>query len=43
MSQFGWRESVRSCSPMMADGGGARLGTKEEEGSPMVGVGEVGV
>jgi hypothetical protein len=43
MSKFGWRESARSCSPIMADSGGARVGTREEQGSPVVGVGVVGV
>jgi hypothetical protein len=42
MSPFGQRESVRSCSPIMADGGGARAGTREEDGSPMAGADEVG-
>jgi hypothetical protein len=36
------RERARSCSPIMADGGGARAGTREEEGSPVAGAGEVG-
>jgi hypothetical protein len=42
VSEFGWRESVWSCSPMMADDGGARAGTREEEGSPVAGAGEAG-
>jgi hypothetical protein len=41
VSPFGRRESTRSYSPIMADGGGARAGTREEL-SPVVGVGEVG-
>jgi hypothetical protein len=41
VSQFGWRERVWSCSPIMADDGGARAGTREEEGSPMARAGEV--
>jgi hypothetical protein len=32
MSQFGRRKSVRSCSPMMADGSSARAESGEEEG-----------
>jgi hypothetical protein len=32
VSQFGWRKSVRSCSPMMADGSSARAESGEEEG-----------
>jgi hypothetical protein len=39
---FGRRESAQSCSSMMADGGGARVGTREEVGSPVVGAGEAG-
>jgi hypothetical protein len=35
------RERVRSCSPIMADGGGARAGTREEEGSLVVGASDV--
>jgi hypothetical protein len=42
VSRFGRRESVRSCSQMMADGGGARAGTREEEWSPVAGAGEAG-
>jgi hypothetical protein len=42
VSPFGRRESARSYSPIMADGGGARAGTKEEELSPVAGAGEVG-
>jgi hypothetical protein len=42
VSQFGWRERVWLCSPMMADSGGAQVGIREEEGSPVVGVSEAG-
>jgi hypothetical protein len=42
VSPFGRRERTRSCSLIMADESGARAGTREEEGSPMVGAGEVG-
>jgi hypothetical protein len=42
VSPFGWRESAQSCSPIMADGGSARAGTREEEGSPVAGAGEAG-
>jgi hypothetical protein len=42
VSPFGRRESVRSCSSIMADDSGARAGTREEEGSPVEGAGEVG-
>jgi hypothetical protein len=37
------RESSRSCSPMMVDNDGARVGTREEEGSPVERDGEAGV
>jgi hypothetical protein len=40
VSQFGRRESARSCSPMMAGDGGAWVGTREEEGCPVAGAGE---
>jgi hypothetical protein len=40
VSRFGWRESVWSCSLMMADSDGAQAGTREEEGPPVVGAGE---
>jgi hypothetical protein len=43
VSPFGWRESARACSPIMVDDGGARAGTREEEGSPVAGAGEVGM
>jgi hypothetical protein len=33
---------VWSCSPIMADDGGARAGTKEEEGAPVAGADETG-
>jgi hypothetical protein len=33
---------MRSCSPIMADGGGPQAGTREEEGSSVVGAGKVG-
>jgi hypothetical protein len=33
---------VQSCSLIMVDGGVARAGTREEEGSLVVGVGEAG-
>jgi hypothetical protein len=42
VSPFRWRESAQSCSPIMADGDGARVGTREEEGSPVAGADEVG-
>jgi hypothetical protein len=42
VSQFGWRERLRLCSPMMVDIGGAQAGTREE-GSPVAGAREVGV
>jgi hypothetical protein len=32
---------MQSCSPIMADGGGARVRTREEEGSPVAEAGEV--
>jgi hypothetical protein len=41
VSLFGRRESVRSCSPIMADSGGSRVGTIEE-GSLVAGAGEAG-
>jgi hypothetical protein len=40
VSQFGRRESARSCSPMMAGDGGAWVGTREEEGCPVAGADE---
>jgi hypothetical protein len=42
VSQFGRRERARSCSLMMAEGGGARAETQEEEGSPVAGADEAG-
>jgi hypothetical protein len=42
VSPFGQRQRARSCSLIMADDGGARAGTREEEGSPVVGAGEAG-
>jgi hypothetical protein len=42
MSQFGWRESAWSCSPMMVNDDGAQAGTREEDGSLVAGAGEVG-
>jgi hypothetical protein len=33
---------VWSCSPIMADSGDARAGTREEEGSPVAGADEAG-
>jgi hypothetical protein len=42
VSKFGWRESAWSCSSMMADGGGARARTREEEGSLVAGASKTG-
>jgi hypothetical protein len=42
VSPFGRRESTQLCSPIMADGDGARTGTREEEGSPVAGAGKAG-
>jgi hypothetical protein len=42
VSQFRWRESAQSCSLMMVDSNDARAGTREEEGSPVVGADEAG-
>jgi hypothetical protein len=35
-------ERVHDHAPMMEDGGGARVGTREEEGSPVARDGEKG-
>jgi hypothetical protein len=42
VSPFRQRESARSCSPIIAVGGGAQVGIREEEGSSVAGAGEAG-